>query len=194
MILPPILAELETSRPDTRFVVLRSVGHRMREQLERGEIDLGLGLEPLLRGEETGIAVEHLMRIQTTFLVRRDHPLAAASKVRSRDMAAFPFAMYRLDNFVYEQVSAAFLAEGFALAPPRYLADSISSVMSFVAHSDHITCLPAPILRTATAHGLVPLAADAAPAFPSGAIYMQAASSYPLLETVLERLRVQTRA
>ncbi len=189
MFLPKILVPIQAARPSARFIILRSVGTRFREQLEQREIDLGLGFVPSGGEVSEALTFEPLAKVRTIFLASKNHPLAESRGITHEDLASFPWAMFRLDRSVFELVRTEFLVRGIRLEEPHYLADSISSVMRFLSESDHVSCIPAPLLELAAPHGLVQLNAPEAPEFMSGAIYMSAASEYPLLNCVLQELR-----
>ena len=97
--------------------------------------------------------------------------------------------MYRLDTIIFERARRVFLAQGFMLSEPSYLADSSASVMSFVANTDHVTLLPEPMLPLAERNGLTALKMADLPSFQSGAIYMAAAADYPLMQEFGQALK-----
>lgn len=188
-LLPDILARIQGRSPTAEFVVLRSVGRRFQQQLTRREIDLGLGYLTHVSSTGGDFAFEPLAEIDTAYFARKDHPLHGAGALGLDDLRHFPFAMFQLDDALFDQIREKYLLLGHTIASPSYLADSISSVMRFVSRTDHVTCLPAPFLNVARGHGLLPLAVEDTPNFKSGAIYSREAAGYPLLEIVLRELR-----
>jgi DNA-binding transcriptional LysR family regulator len=180
--LPMILANFSKSRSNVDFVIHRSVGSRFKSQLEEGEIDVGLGLEPSPEDLTSELIFDPITEIKTALMVRRDHPLCHCSNYKLQDLVTFPWAMYRLDTIIFERARRVFLAQGFMLSEPSYLADSSASVMSFVANTDHVTLLPEPMLPLAERNGLTALKMTDLPSFQSGAIYMAAAADYPLMQ------------
>lgn len=191
ILLPQIIASTHAERPTAQFVVRRSVGDRFREQLEHGEIDLGLGSAPKERDLSRELIFEPLGRVRTVILARKGHPLAGRENVTHADVASFPWAMFRMDDFLFDLVATGFMTRGLTLNAPNYLADSVSSVMGFQALSDHVSCMPAPLVPLATRHGLVELDLPGMADFVSGAIYMRGAAEYPLLKQFMQQLRTQ---
>ncbi|MFV0336016.1 MAG: LysR family transcriptional regulator [Tropicimonas sp.] len=193
-LLPGILAGIRKERPTAEFVVLRSVGRRFQQQLVRREIDLGLGSLPQVSGRDGEFHYEELAEIRTCFFARAGHPLEGDAPVPLEELGRFPFAMFQLDDAIFDQIREDFLRDGLPIPDPSYVTESINSVMAFVAASDSITCLPAAFTRVAQGYGLVPLRAERAPHFKSGAIHTHEAAGYPLLETVLRALRHYSQA
>lgn len=191
--LPRVLAAFCTARPHADIVIRRSVGRRFKRQLEEGEIDAGLGLEPAPDDLSPDLVFEPILEVGTRFLVRQGHPLTQRKDCRLEDVAGFSWAMYRLDKIIFDQVRHMIRPHGAAggemLRDPSYLADSGTSVMHFVAQTDHVTCLPAPILPLARQFGLTALDTIKGPSFISGATYMAAAADYPLMREFLRALR-----
>lgn len=192
--LPSLLAAFSEERPNVEFVIRRSVGSRFQNLLEDGEIDLGLGLEPSRDDLSPDLVFDPIAKIGTLFLVRRDHPLARHAAPRLSEIAAYPWAMYRLDTMIFDRMRHTFLDQGLTLSGPSFLADSSACVMRFVARTNHVTCLPAPMLPMAELYGLTALGGVEGPSFQSGAVYMAAATDYPLMQEILRALKLFTLA
>lgn len=193
MFLPQVLAELSKSCPDVEFVIRRSVGNRFKAQLEAAEIDVGLGLEPSPEDLTTDLVFTPMVNIKTLLLVRNQHPLMQKKIPGLADIAAYRWAMYRLDTKLFDQVRRLFLNDGLSLATPMFMADSSASVMGFVAKIDCVTVLPAPMLPIAQRYGLSALPLIEGPSFVSGAVSMTAAD-YPLMGRFMRTLESFARA
>lgn len=189
VILPSLLASFSKERPNVEFVIRRSVGSRFQSLLEEGEIDLGLGLEPSRDDLSPDLVFDPIAEIGTLFLVRQDHPLTRHTAPDLSEIANYPWAMYRLDTIIFDRMRRMFLDQGLTLGGPSFLADSIACVMSFVGQTNHVTCLPTPMLPTAELYNLTALGKVDGPTFQSGAVYMAAARDYPLMQEILRALR-----
>ncbi|MEM7463285.1 MAG: LysR family transcriptional regulator [Pseudomonadota bacterium] len=190
--LPKFLASFCKERPNVEFVVRRSVGSRFRNLLEEGEIDLGVGLEPSPDDLSPDLVFDPIAKIDTMFLVRKGHPLTRNPSAGLNEIVANSWAMYRLDTIIFDRVRQMFLDEGLTLSAPSFHADSTASIMSFVAQTNHITCLPAPMLPMARLFNLTAISNVEGPSFQSGAVYMSAAADYPLMKEILSGLKLFT--
>lgn len=187
--LPDLLSTFCETRPNVEIVIRRGVGRRFRTLLEEGEIDIGLGLEPSPDDLSPELIFDPLARINTQFFVRNDHPLTGRNDLTLSDIAAYPWAMYRLDTLIFDRVRRMFLEEGLSLQTLALQSDSSVSVMQFVGKTDHITCFPVPMLETAKQLGLTGLRTVECPSFQSGAVYMKAANDYPLMQDMMKVLK-----
>lgn len=189
MFLPGLLAGFYKTHPNVEFVVRRSVGSHFRGLLEEGQIDLGLGLEPSLEDICPELVFEPIIKIGTAFFVRKGHPMTLHKKPKLKNINEYPWAMYRLDTIIFDRVRQMFMDNEVVLGEPSFMADSTASVMSFVAQTDHVTCLPIPMQAIASKFNLVAVKPFKGPTFQSGAVYMEAAADYPLMKEILNALQ-----
>ena len=187
--LPGLMAGFTSSRPTMECIIRRGTGTQFSRWLEDGEIDIGVGLEPSIGKMPADIVFEPLLKIDTLFLVSEDHPLTQTQNSSLSDVVNYPLAMYRLDSIILDRMRGMFLQRGLDLPQPSFLADSSFSIMDFVAKTQYITCLPAPVLSMAKRHGLSSLKDISGPGFLSGAVYMEASKDYPLVKAFLTTLR-----
>ncbi|MEM7303185.1 MAG: LysR family transcriptional regulator [Pseudomonadota bacterium] len=187
--LPDLLASFSKTRPNLEITIRRSVGSRFRSLLEDGTIDIGLGLEPSPDEISPDVRFDPLTSIGTRFFVRWDHPLTHIEAVSLSDISAYPWAIYRLDALIFERARRLFFDKSLLVGKPSFLADSSASVMSFVSQTDHITCLPEPMSPMAERFNLKALKQLEGPTFRSGAVYMEAATDYPLIQEILRELK-----
>lgn len=72
-ILPKLLAETATSAPNIKFTTIRTGPDTLREAMEKGEVDIAVGLLPSLQGN---FFHRRMLRQRYVVCVRSVHPLA----------------------------------------------------------------------------------------------------------------------
>lgn len=72
-ILPKLLAETATSAPNIKFTTIRTGPDTLREAMEKGEVDIAVGLLPSLQGN---FFHRRMVRQRYVVCVRSVHPLA----------------------------------------------------------------------------------------------------------------------
>ena len=89
LLLKPLTATLRRY-PQIRVVVSGSSFESMTQQLRNGAVDVAIGFEVAF-AEQPDFRREELAPLETTYFVRKEHALAAASKISRSDLAAFDF-------------------------------------------------------------------------------------------------------
>ncbi len=80
--LPPLLTQVCQQAPGVRINVARSIMSTLKEDMETGRIDIGIGLLPQLQGS---FFRQRLFRQSYVLAFRREHPLAAQDSISLTD-------------------------------------------------------------------------------------------------------------
>lgn len=199
MFLPRVLSRLYRERPSAEFTVLRSSSTQFADQFEKGEIDVGLGALDAFahhggKNAEQFIC-EPLSEISTSFFAHRQHPLHQSDCASPEDLCNYPSAVFRLDQELHNRIGAFFSLRGLKQPHPALISDSISGVMEILKVSSMITCLPSPLAPIAEAFDVQPIRTEVSPwTFNSGLMYRKSSAGYPLLDSLIKALRLESSA
>lgn len=91
--LPELLEEFSNQHPRVQYELYSADGDDIREKLDRGNIDIGILLEPIETAKYDYIRLPH--QEKWGVLMRRDDPLAQKKYVRIQDMLSLPLIIPR---------------------------------------------------------------------------------------------------
>lgn len=91
--LPELLEKFSNQHPRVQYELYSADGDDIREKLDRGNIDIGILLEPIETAKYDYIRLPH--QEKWGVLMRRDDPLAQKKYVRIQDMLSLPLIIPR---------------------------------------------------------------------------------------------------
>ncbi|MDK8189845.1 LysR family transcriptional regulator [Paenibacillus sp. UMB7766-LJ446] len=91
--LPELLEEFSNQHPRVQYELYSADGDDIREKLDRGNIDIGILLEPIETAKYDYIRLPH--QEKWGVLMRRDDPLAQKKYVRIQDILSLPLIIPR---------------------------------------------------------------------------------------------------
>jgi len=149
-LLPWAIKSFKDKYPGIQLVLKDGFEEDIRDQVRRGEVDLGVGT--LLQGE-AGLSQSVLYQDHLVALVDDDHPLAGKGTVSWRDLAKYPLICLSARSPSRALADAAFLEAGvsFTLA---YEASFSSTVISMVAAGLGVAALPVNVRQLARGAGV----------------------------------------
>jgi DNA-binding transcriptional LysR family regulator len=147
LLLPRIVRQLASKAPQVRVQVRRmeALFTPPETELQEGVLDAAAGFFPDLRGLNSTLLQQEILREQNVLVLRRGHPAL------KRKMTFEHFASLRHAAVIYGSEPRGFIdremaARGFqrrlACATPSFL-----SALRMVAESDLVACLPAGLVR-----------------------------------------------
>jgi len=137
-LLPWALRGFAEKYPGIQCVVKDGFEEAIRDQVRRGEVDLGVGT--LMQGEP-GLDQTILYQDHLVALVADGHPLADKGAVTWRDLASFPLICLSARSPSRVLADAAFQNAGVAVTP-AFEASFSSTVISMVAAGLGVAALP----------------------------------------------------
>jgi len=130
--LPPALAAFRKAVPRVTVNLHDLAGDEISAGLRRGELELGLMVQPLKANAE-GLAFEPLLRVPVVVACAPDHPLAKLKRVKVRQLLDHPLVVFRRDDYsdYHHMLDEIFLEH----SAPRIAVecDSMSSLVTEVA-------------------------------------------------------------
>ena len=144
-LLPWALRGFVARHPGIRCVLRDGLEEDIRDQVRRGDVDLGVGT---LLDAEPGLAQLTLLEDQLVALVGDGHPLAARRTLTWRDLARYPVIALTPRSPSRALADAAFRAAGIA-PTPAYEASFSSTVISMVAAGLGVAALPLNVRQVA---------------------------------------------
>ncbi|HBU82567.1 MAG TPA: LysR family transcriptional regulator [Paenibacillus sp.] len=91
--LPELLEEFSNQHPRVQYELYSADGDDIREKLDRGNIDIGILLEPIETAKYDYIRLPH--QEKWGVLMRRDDPLAQKKYIRIQDILSLPLIIPR---------------------------------------------------------------------------------------------------
>lgn len=137
-LLPWVLHGFVARHPGIRCVIKDGFEEDIRDQVRRGDVDLGIGT--LVEGEP-GLAQTTLFEDHLVALLGEGHPLAAKRSVTWRELARYPLIALTPRSPSRALADAAFRAAGVTVAP-AFEASFSSTVISMVAAGLGVAALP----------------------------------------------------
>lgn len=155
-----------------------------------GQIDLMLGA--IDHSAMPGIQSFPLLTVNTTILVRADHPLTRSKRVDIAGLSKGSWVVYRKDVLVHRQIDA-YLA-GRGLSPPRIAIEvgSLMSAFDILRRTDLLMAAPGHLAPLAASLGLVQLTLSGEIwSFTSGAMIRNSMRNLPITQACLALLRAE---
>lgn len=137
-LMPPIIGEFRHRYPEIQLHVLDLSASQIERQLAEGTIHLGIAFAPATM-EET--EVETILQERLVLLVRRDHPLAAASEVTWRQLAACPLVLLNR-SYTTRQMIDDYFSEGGVQQTVACETNNIDLMVGLAATTDLAAILP----------------------------------------------------
>ena len=137
-LIPKCVAALLTRHPSVRAVVKELTPEAIREDLIRGELDIGIAYPPL---EKAGLSSEPLFDEEMVVVVRAGHPLARKRRIRLVDLHRQGVVLPTGYFSIREVIDGYFLAGG---AEPRIAAeiDSFAATFALLGRLDLAAIVP----------------------------------------------------
>jgi DNA-binding transcriptional LysR family regulator len=138
IMLPRIIAGYMEQHPGVMVVLKDAMAGQIVRQVRDGEVDFGIGtfLTP-----EPGFVTEPLMVDTLLLACPKNHPLAARSRVRWRDLAGLPFIALTRDNAVGDLVRDCLREAGTTVQVAHEVA-FLTTVLGMVEAGLGISVLP----------------------------------------------------
>ena len=136
------IKHLVSRKPELRIhVEAVSAGSGVRA-LRRGDIDVLVGPENVIRGEE-GFLFERLGDLETNLFIRKRHPLALKNTIRHQDIAAYPVIAPDRMSWHTDQLRKLFASHGGESARRMHIVEYFPLVADIVAGTDAIGVISA---------------------------------------------------
>lgn len=137
-LLPWVVSDFVRAYPGIQCAVKDGYEEEIRDQVRRGEVDLGVGtlLEDDTGLNETVLYEDHLMA-----LMPDKHPLVERGTVSWKDLAQYPLIALTAKSPSRHLADEAFAASGVAVVP-KYEAAFSSTIISMVAAGLGVAALP----------------------------------------------------
>lgn len=134
LILPGLLSDFGKEHPHVRYDLYSSIGDDIKEKLDRGELDLGILIEPV----EAAKYDYHRLPVHDRWgiVLKSDHPLADKGEITLDELAQLPLNFPRRE-IVQEEISSWFGGKGHQLRVFNYhslLTNSIPLAQAGVAY------------------------------------------------------------
>ncbi len=134
----PLLRQLRAQEPGLNFTLSDLPNDALIERLQRGELDIGVGLQP--PGEPEGLRLHPLFDDELVAVVRHDDPLAATTPLpwealTQRDLATFARGQ------VTQSLQANAERRGLVLEP-RYRLEYVEPLYALVRQSMAVAIMP----------------------------------------------------
>jgi DNA-binding transcriptional LysR family regulator len=137
-LLPPVMAAFARHAPGVHVTLIDRAVAAIYQLLLDGEINLAVGT---FQRDEDAIARIPLVPYRFALLCKRDHPLAALSQVRWRDLDGAALVTLRRGNGIREQLERGFIAAGLVAEPALEL-DQLTTIVAMVDAGFGVTVLP----------------------------------------------------
>lgn len=131
------LAELLRRHPSIRFEVSGASFERMVQQLRNGAVDVAVGFDAAF-SEWPDVVREPVEGLQSTFFVRRDHPLARSPAATLADLANYDFVSPSDSRPYGAIIRDIFESQGVDWRKRLHIIDYFPIVTRIVASSDAI--------------------------------------------------------
>jgi len=136
----PVLADFSRANPSLELNTRVGFFDELAARLITSEIDLVISIMPtFLRGTE--FTIEQLGELRSSFLVRRDHPLADAPEVTASVMTEYGWAVFDVPNttrFFQDN----FFKRGLGLPRVQIKSNSVAMIRSVLLATNSIGVLP----------------------------------------------------
>jgi LysR family hca operon transcriptional activator len=136
--LPEAMRVLRAELPNIDVTVSSDYSPDLAEALARGRLDLAF-----MRAEpDMDLAYRRVSQERLIALMPSDHPLAARTSIRAKDLEGLPFIAMANKAAVLRSIIDTYLAEeGVAVAPAQFV-DNPAMVMSLVASTRGVSLIP----------------------------------------------------
>lgn len=146
--LPPALARFKARYPGIDIVIRDTLHDQIQELVQSGAADFGVTVAPT---PGLGLAFEPMIVDRFVMVCRRDHELAARSRVTWAQMVHFPIVTMARTSSVRQHIDAACRHAGIE-SRSQYDAEHLATVGALVMNGLGIAALPSlttPLLRFA---------------------------------------------
>lgn len=137
-LLPWAIQQFSLGNPGVKFVLKDVAEQDICPQVQRGEVDLGVGTS---LDADSEIVERPLLRDTLTLLCAEKHPLAGRSAPAWRDLAHYPFIALGAGSPLRSLVDRALVSAGVNIEP-AYEVSFSSTVISMVAAGLGVSVLP----------------------------------------------------
>lgn len=131
------VADVLRRHSQIRFDVTGSSFERMVQQLRSGTVDVVLGFEDAF-SEQPEFKREKLAPLETTYFVRKDHPLAKEKDVSRAALAQFAFVTPSVSQPYGADIYDIFESQGLHAASRVHAVDHFALVSNIVENSDAV--------------------------------------------------------
>lgn len=137
-LLPWVVSEFVRTYPGIQCAVKDGYEEEIRDQVRRGEVDLGVGT---LLEDDTGLNESVLYEDHLMALMPDKHPLVERGAVSWKDLALYPLIALTAQSPSRHLADDAFAAAG-VVVKPQYEASFSSTIISMVAAGLGVAALP----------------------------------------------------
>jgi LysR family transcriptional regulator of gallate degradation len=187
--LPPLITKFLSARPGMQVELQSGVIDTLVPRLVSGDLDLIC--TTLDFPDTSDIVKEPLVDVVHTIYARAGHPLFSNKEVSPQDLANWGWITLKGDYVGHNRLGSFFAANG--MEPPivrMELAPDLS-ILSMIAHSDHLCNLPVAFKDIAANQGVVPIKMANSQLWSStaGMAYRRTDYPAPAVNTLLTMIR-----
>lgn len=182
--LPPYVRAFAKAMPGTRLVVLSRPSDLVADEVERGDVDLGIVTLPL---ERTGLETRALYTQRLVLVVPRKHPLAKLKRAGLQKLKDENFALLDRGTRTGRLLYGFFAEKDFE---PRVVLDSGSFevIKRYVGEGVGVSFLPEMVVTADDRRRLATVRVPGVPKASIGAVWRRGAYQTKAVRTFLELL------
>ncbi|HPE16211.1 MAG TPA: LysR substrate-binding domain-containing protein [Oscillospiraceae bacterium] len=140
---PPMIVEFRKRYPGIDLQIYEFGGVGLADRVIKGEIDVAIGMRPILRDELSEIPI---FRNEVGLSMRKEHFLAGKEKIKIRDLENVPIVTFNKDFMAHVLLMERFHEAGFE-PTADFLSIQCDIMMEMARLSNTVCILPKPILE-----------------------------------------------